>query len=54
LITAAGVFALRASAEPGQHQIAPAWRHGLTNARGNDRDFKRPGLKLFNPFEELP
>src|SRR5438132_5392982 len=32
---------------------ATARRHGLTIATGNDRDFKRPGLKLFNPFKEL-
>ena len=33
---------------------ATARRHGLTIATGNDRDFKRPGLKIFNPFKELP
>ena len=33
---------------------ATARRHGLTIATGNDRDFKRPGLKVFNPFRELP
>src|SRR5262249_39508660 len=33
---------------------ATARRHGLTIATGNDRDFKRPGLKVFNPFKELP
>ena len=32
---------------------ATARRHGLTIATGNDRDFKRPGLKIFNPFKEL-
>ena len=32
---------------------ATARRHGLTIATGNDRDFKRPGLKVFNPFKEL-
>ena len=32
---------------------ATAHRHGLTIATGNDRDFKRPGLKVFNPFKEL-
>ena len=31
-----------------------ARRHELTIATGNDRDFKRPGLKVFNPFKELP
>jgi predicted nucleic acid-binding protein len=33
---------------------ATAKRHGLTIATGNDRDFKRPGLKVFNPFKDLP
>ena len=33
---------------------ATARRHGLTIATGNDRDFRRPGLKVFNPFKELP
>jgi predicted nucleic acid-binding protein len=33
---------------------ATARRHGLIIATGNDRDFKRPGLKVFNPFKELP
>ena len=32
---------------------ATARRHGLTIATGNDRDFKRPGLRVFNPFKEL-
>lgn len=32
---------------------ATARRHGLTIVTGNDRDFKRPGLKVFNPFREL-
>ena len=32
---------------------ATARRHGLTIVTGNDRDFKRPGLKVFNPFKEL-
>jgi len=32
---------------------ATARRHGLTIATGNDRDFRRPGLKVFNPFQEL-
>ena len=27
--------------------------HGLTIATGNDRRFRRPGLQVFNPFEEL-
>lgn len=33
---------------------ATARRHGLTIATGNDKDFRRPGLKVFNPFQELP
>jgi predicted nucleic acid-binding protein len=33
---------------------ATARRHGLTIATGNDRDFKRSGIKVFNPFKELP
>jgi predicted nucleic acid-binding protein len=32
---------------------ATARRYGLTIATGNDRDFRRPGLKVFNPFKEL-
>lgn len=32
---------------------ATARRHGLTIATGNDRDFRRPGIKVFNPFKEL-
>lgn len=26
--------------------------YGLTIVTGNDRDFRRPGLKVFNPFKE--
>ena len=33
---------------------ATARRHGLTIATGNDQDFRRPGLTVFNPFKELP
>ena len=33
---------------------ATARRHGLTIATGNERDFRRPGLTVFNPFKELP
>jgi predicted nucleic acid-binding protein len=29
---------------------ATARRHGLTIVTGNDKDFLRPGLKVFNPF----
>jgi predicted nucleic acid-binding protein len=32
---------------------ATARKHGLTVATGNDKDFRRPGLKVFNPFKEL-
>lgn len=32
---------------------ATALRYGLTIATGNERHFRRPGLKLFNPFKEL-
>jgi predicted nucleic acid-binding protein len=33
---------------------ATARRHALTIATGNDKYFRRPGLKVFNPFKELP
>jgi len=33
---------------------ATARRHSLTIVTGNDRDFRRPGLRVFNPFKELP
>lgn len=33
---------------------ATARRYGLTIATGNELDFRRPGLKVFNPFKELP
>ena len=29
---------------------ATARRHGLTIVTGNDKDFRRPGLKVFNPL----
>jgi toxin FitB len=32
---------------------ATARRHGLTIVTGNDRHFRRPGLKVMNPFKEL-
>ena len=32
---------------------ATALRHGLTIVTGNDRHFRRPGLRVFNPFKEL-
>jgi predicted nucleic acid-binding protein len=31
---------------------AIARRHNLTIVTGNERDFRRPGLKVFNPFRE--
>ncbi len=33
---------------------ATARRHRLTVVTGNDRDFKRPGVEVLNPFKELP
>ncbi len=30
---------------------ATARKHGLTIVTGNEKDFKRPGLKVFNPFK---
>ena len=33
---------------------ATARRHGLTVVTGNDKDFRRSGLKVFNPFKEAP
>jgi predicted nucleic acid-binding protein len=33
---------------------ATATRYGLTIVTGNERDFLRPGAKVFNPFRELP
>ena len=33
---------------------ATARRHNLTIVTGHDKDFRRPGLKVFNPFKELP
>ena len=32
---------------------ATARRHNLTIVTGNDKDFRRPGLRVFNPFKEL-
>jgi predicted nucleic acid-binding protein len=32
---------------------ATARKHGLTIVTGNDRHFRRPGLKVLNPFTEL-
>lgn len=33
---------------------ATALRHRLTIATGNERHFRRPGIKVYNPFKELP
>ena len=33
---------------------ATARRYGLTIVTGNDQDFRRPRLSVFNPFKELP
>jgi len=32
---------------------ATARRYNLTIVSGNDKRFRRPGLKIFNPFKEL-
>jgi hypothetical protein len=32
---------------------AIARRHNLTVVTGNVKDFRRPGIKVFNPFEEI-
>jgi predicted nucleic acid-binding protein len=32
---------------------ATARRHKLTIVTGNEKDYRRPGLKIFNPFKEL-
>ena len=32
---------------------ATARRHNLTIVTGNEKDFRRPGIKIFNPFKEL-
>jgi toxin FitB len=33
---------------------ATARRYNLTIVTGNDKHFRRPGVKVFNPFAELP
>jgi hypothetical protein len=33
---------------------ATARRHGLTIVTGNEKDFHREGLKVFNPFRHIP
>lgn len=30
-----------------------ARRHNLTIATGNEKDYQRPGLKVFNPFKDV-
>jgi predicted nucleic acid-binding protein len=42
---------LRMPVEDG-YIAATARHHGLTIVTGNDKDFRRPGLKVFNPFTE--
>ena len=44
---------LRMPVEDG-YIAATARRHDLTIVTGNDKDFRRPGLKVFNPLKELP
>jgi hypothetical protein len=36
------------------YMAATARHHNLTIVTGNDKDFRRPGLKVFNPFKDLP
>ncbi len=38
----------------GSYIAATARRYNLTIATGNEKDFRRPGLKVFNPFKQLP
>ena len=33
---------------------AIARRHNLTVVTGNEKDFQRPGIKVFNPFKDQP
>jgi len=50
-------FLLEQAAQPmpveDSYIAATARRHDLTIVTGNDKDFRRPGLKVFNPFREL-
>jgi hypothetical protein len=39
---------------PRRKDRAKRRRHGFTIVTGNDKDFRRPGIKVFNPFKELP
>jgi len=43
---------LRMPVEDG-YIAATARRYDLTIATGNEKDFRRPGVKVFNPFKEL-
>ena len=43
----------RMPAEDDSYIAATARRHNLTIVTGNDKDFRCPGLKVFNPFKEL-
>ncbi len=47
---------LQAAAQPmpveDSYIAAIARRHNLTIATGNVKDFRRPGIKVFNPFDE--
>ena len=50
-------FLLEHAAQPmpieDSYIAATARRHDLTIVTGNDKDFRRPGVKVFNPFKEL-
>ena len=50
-------FLLEQAAQPmpveDSYIAATARRHDLTIVTGNDEDFRRPGLKVFDPFKEL-
>jgi hypothetical protein len=39
---------------PGCRCPEPTAKEKGGSVTGNDRDFRRPGLKVFNPFKELP
>ena len=56
-VWAAQKFLLEQAAQPmpveDSYIAATARRHDLTIATGNDKDFRRPGLKVFNPFKEM-
>ncbi len=47
------VPAALAPAKPGDYFDAHFDAEEDAIVTGNDRDFKRPGLKVFNPFKEL-